>query len=164
MARSLVRTGLFLAVAAGCGIQAFALDEAKWSIIDNQSSKEQTLLIADFKAVVGTVHVRKAGETGDGAKLSAAKHNFPLKPNTKYEVYFDTSGKTLALTLGIGSGSEQIELNFKRGAATGMQGDRLVVSPKNYLSGSNILIGTRGFRNKAGGTFITIQDGAGAAE
>lgn len=164
MATTFVRTGLILAMAACAGSQAFALDAKKWSIIDNRSNADQVLQIADNVVPTGNVYIKKDSETGDGAKLAWRKDNFTMKAKTTYHAYFDTAAGNLALTISIGSGNQRTEINFARGLKTGFQGDRLTVSPSNYLSGSGVTIRSNGFRNFDAGAFIVIEDVASAAD
>ena len=152
---------LTLALCFGC--HAFAgmfdfLDPAQGSKIVNASSKEQLLQITDVATTIGNVFIKKQKAKGNGTKLSKPGDSFTLAPRTTYSVYFDTNLGNLALTTGIGKGKNKVELNFKRGVPTGGLGDRLVVSPANYLTETNVVLALSGFRNTAGPAFITLKD------
>lgn len=160
MSSPLFRAGMFLALAACFGSQAFALDPKKWSQINNESNLDYIFQISDWKTVVGNVYIKKAGEEGSMVKLSSAKELTHLKARTKYLAYFETKAVVgLALTVRFSTGTgDYTELNFKRGVATAGQGDRVVLSPRDLLSTSPLTLGLSGFRNIAGPPFITITN------
>jgi hypothetical protein len=156
MAHALARSAMLLTLAACCAGRAFALDPGKWSKVYNDSRKVQVLQISDWQVVVGNVYVKKEKDPGDGTRLSKAKDNLPLEAGTHYLVYFDTTAGGLALTLGIGSGDDRFELNFKRAPGVG---DRLVVSPARFMLGTNVVIALAGFRNfDSREPFLRIKD------
>jgi hypothetical protein len=158
--------GMLLTLALCLGGHAFAgflpdlLDPAQWSTIVNDSGKEQLLQITDEATTIGNVFIKKHRASGNGTKLSKPGESFTLAKKTTYSVYFDTNLGNLAMTIGIGTGKNRLQLNFKRGIPTGGTGDRLVVSPANYLTESNVILALSGFRNTSGPAFITIKESA----
>jgi hypothetical protein len=119
MTHAPIRHGMLLALAFYIGCHAFAggfdvLDPAQWSTIANDSSKEQLLLIIDVATTIGNIFIKKQKAKGNPTKLSKPGESFTLAPRTAYFVYFDTNLGNMAMTIGIGSCKNKVELNFKR--------------------------------------------------
>ncbi|GEM_PF-6330289 len=134
-----------------------AFPNEKWCGINNKSTKDVVVTIADFKLTVGDVYLKPADSKSDGdiVKLSTHKDNYTLKATKRYLAYFDDGlTGTLALSLRFGSGKDSTEMNFKR--APGL-GDRLVVLPAKTLSRSNVLMDFSCFRRNRG-DFVTLID------
>jgi len=139
----------FIALAA----PAHALDEGKWCKLENASDKDWTLTITDLTVTVGDLLVKKDGDSGDALRLNNKKATAVIAKGGTYWLYFDTTGSSLALTFKIGLGQDWTQINVKKSP---MSNDYLTISTPS-LTDSRVGVNLKGFRNKKGGTFLTIQ-------
>lgn len=154
MSSTAFRASLCLLLLGAISRQGLALDAKKWCKLNNASTKDYSLIITDWKLVVGNVYIKQFNESGEGTKLSSSKASTVLKAKTNYLWYFEPTAKALALSFAISNGEDVTEINIKRAPSLG---DRLVVSPKKSTSSSPLTISLPGFRRLNGPAFITIN-------
>lgn len=154
MASTAFRAGMCLLLLGALSRPGLALEAKKWCKLNNASNKDYTLVITDWKLVVGNIYIKQANENGEGTKLSSSKASAILRAKTNYLWYFEPTAKALALSFAISNGEDITEINIKRAPSVG---DRLVISPKKSTSSSPLTVNLPGFRRLDAPAFITIN-------
>jgi hypothetical protein len=163
MSRNLLRTGVFLVICAGCTGRAFALDENRWSIVANNSSDIEQVQITDDLWTAGNVFFEDMNHGNRKTLKNKKSPAISLQPKTKYYMYFDTTAKSYAITLGIGpEGGTSVQMNFSRGITSVRKkgGDLAQISTSTGNNGdANMAFDFSAFENPGSGkAFITIHN------
>ncbi len=119
----------------------------KWSVIDNNTGGPLALNITDTFYTIGNIWLMQKDGTMKGLKNS--KGNAVIPAGESY-IYFDTTVLKFAVNFQIGEHQFQVTIN-----ATG--GDSVTLSGPKGLAAERTILDTAGFRNRAGGTFLTFN-------
>jgi hypothetical protein len=147
MLSPLIRAGLVLLAVSGA---AQAQYKELWSTIDNQTGKDQVLIITDATATVGNIFVKPEGSDkyatlkrrGDSAQI----------PTGRSQVYFDTSMGTVAIWFKVGEAEFNVGFNRLGTVAT-----KICVQEKFGQDLMPFTLRSAGFMRTNGPTWLTLE-------
>ena len=154
------RAGLLLLGLATCSAPLFSLDADKWSKVENRRENRQTFRISDLANTTGGLHLRKAGETGNGVLLDRPGKTTTMDPKTNYQLYFETNlAGQIALKFTIADEKNPDDAVECRVSNLG----KMLGAKENFefwtrsLKKTGLVFDPSGYRNGAGGTMLILK-------
>ena len=149
---------------AGTRAQADPSSAKKWSRVENNSGKVYILTNTDAtsKTTVGSLWCRKAGEKGNGKRITVKGDSYNVVPGN-HEFYFDTTATRFAMHLKLQDASTSQSIGLHVTNMDPMVSGTEIQISASPLNTCNLLLDPTGYRNADGGVLFTLRPFAGTA-